>query len=1361
MDLRPKSEAQRVRPILGQRPGSEGLGRRRVPGGPGCILRELHRACDVAEAVRCHPNASILAVPKPCLLTQKLCTPRSEPHTAVHTYAWKTPGSPKKNKWQKYQLLARTIDQAAKQKLHPNVIDGALHFLRAIAQDEQFVRQRSLLMRLLHVLESSVYILDQEDVECKQSDRPGIPYFVGHHWLSSRLMKLKQTNLHMSEVKRRCERFENIRVQVQGRLMELDERRRRVSQVNALRKPAPLAHTINQPEEEEEEPQPEKPKESLDVAADRFAKRLAEGKSGSSSLIWLWGVWKLMHQQLLRRRRKKGELLERTLIGDLVAPFRHWMIFAVENRADSKWITYHTYLQERQMYTRTAMDLQNKKEDLVLDLQVSSNSCRRLAKQLESKRREREQLHQRLHDIQPEVMRLLLSRVLDLTLLDVLHTGHLERTRFRLHFLTRDLAPLLLSDEDSPWRLFGFSGDQVLTRWANHELAQFKLVANEVLEAMSKRNSEDAAAEMDIEWSARETEIYGDRCRLVRNMKQLGHLEDDHEGVLFAVVYGAVCAVGSGSAAHPVSLWPLDEKETEAKASAMCKAIRQVIPSRAKYLLQPSDVMHNKGGLVPSVLAVIFMTNTTLPCSAQHEVLHAATFAINSAIAQEAYREPRKKSKGQGRQDLSFAPVELPPEPQLDAQQRATKLRRGIQSWLSESMDDLGVIDAPTTADPVPKTIFSQIELLAEPWAVEKPQDFSPLLKPDEALSALLTLPPHELLLRWVNFHLREWRGEPTAGVQNLGELDLGLLLELLTKLAPDVMNLHEEEQNELRMAHNPTAAEAATLRLVLAVSTRCIGYEILTEEVLNDVQTDMMASFLAELMGSFRACLPVRPNTTIGEHMEQLASIVLEAANTETTQLVNGLCPYLRDNEKALMTSLEALRAHHKISEAVTSKLRTFALQILVKRSQGMPCDMCELAQQLPEGGQRGDLVAGNNIQATIAREMSRLPAPDAGHEIDLTFEKTALEELLKKHISTFRDVFRQYAREVSYEMDSRTRTITASIGTLEAAHVLVVSPRHLMKLYRDCRMHLLRLDPCEVEEIYNEVKMHHAMANQFEDVQRFETGLSLEMFVEALLTFACRCQIGHLAIHAFHDKMDHIIEKHLVPFAGSKQDNVVYQLLVDEALDELIDDFSPRLRSIFVAFASAKDDKSEVRSHDRQRHRGAVVKATVASTNKQALTMSLENFTEMLQVAGLMSETIHRACVGRIYMNLQALRVPEDEEIDEDGASPSISEDPDHLASLMEEDHAGASFQYTMCFQEFLDGLIILTLFKEPNPFVSFNTRLEKFFRSALLDPLFEFANTSKEARFQSLHQALDDAFQKDVSASGIARKLKLAED
>lgn len=47
----------------------------------------------------------------------------------------------------------------------------------------------------------------------------------------------------------------------------------------------------------------------------------------------------------------------------------------------------------------------------------------------------------------------------------------------------------------------------------------------------------------------------------------------------------------------------------------------------------------------------------------------------------------------------------------------------------------------------------------------------------------------------FVGTHRKNMRIRLT-GVQNLGELDLGLLLELLTKLAPDVMNLHEEEQD-------------------------------------------------------------------------------------------------------------------------------------------------------------------------------------------------------------------------------------------------------------------------------------------------------------------------------------------------------------------------------------------------------------------------------------------------------------------------------------------------------------------------------------------------------------------------------------
>eukprot|EP00435_Cladocopium_sp_Y103_P043273 s3667_g12.t1 len=376
------------------------------------------------------------------------------------------------------------------------------------------------------------------------------------------------------------------------------------------------------------------------------------------------------------------------------------------------------------------------------------------------------------------------------------------------------------------------------------------------------------------------------------------------ECVLLAVVYGAVCA--TGSLPHPVSLWPLDEKEAEAKAQAMCKAIRQVIPTRAQYLLQPSDVTNNKGGLIPALLAVIFMLNSTLPCSCKHEVLHSASFAIQSAVAQEVYKEPRKKMKGQSAQELSFTPMDLPTEPVPDAQQRKRELQKRIQMWLIEP-DDTFNFDAPTMADPVVKSIFQQIEAMAGPWAMEHPQDFSLLLKEDEVASTLLALPAHELLLRWVNFHLKAFRGDPDAGLLNLGELDLPLLVELLTKLAPDVMNLHEEEQTALRMAHNPTAAEAASLNLVTQVATRCTGYEILTEEVLNDEQTDMMASFLAELMASGRAQLRVRKGSEIGQHMEMLASIVLEAANTQNSQLVSGLCSYLRDHQQSLTAAASA----------------------------------------------------------------------------------------------------------------------------------------------------------------------------------------------------------------------------------------------------------------------------------------------------------------------------------------------------------------------------------------------------------------------------------------------------------------------
>ena len=83
-------------------------------------------------------------------------------------------------------------------------------------------------------------------------------------------------------------------------------------------------------------------------------------------------------------------------------------------------------------------------------------------------------------------------------------------------------------------------------------------------------------------------------------------------------------------------------------------------------MLTPADFA--QGTLMSSLLAAIFMATPTLPCSAPHEVLGAASFAVQSAVAQEAYKERRKK----GHQAEDLALIDEPPDPS----HRAEDLRR-------------------------------------------------------------------------------------------------------------------------------------------------------------------------------------------------------------------------------------------------------------------------------------------------------------------------------------------------------------------------------------------------------------------------------------------------------------------------------------------------------------------------------------------------------------------------------------------------------------------------------------------------------------------------------------------------------------
>lgn len=131
-----------------------------------------------------------------------------------------------------------------------------------------------------------------------------------------------------------------------------------------------------------------------------------------------------------------------------------------------------------------------------------------------------------------------------------------------------------------------------------------------------------------------------------------------------------------------------------------------------------------------------------------------------------------------------------------------------------------------------------------------------------------------------------------------------------------------------------------------------------------------------------------------------------------------------------------------------------------------------------------------------------------------------------------------------------------------------------------------------------------------------------------------------------------------------------MVHQLLVDESLDGIIEDFTPRLRSIFVAYAGDVPVK-----------RVAFVKVMAAP--KQAMTLSLDGLAELLRHAGL--QMLHRARLGRIYMELLKMRKVDDLEVDE---VFQVKEEPEPLSFL--EDNEGASFQYDMSFQEHSSSLL-----------------------------------------------------------------------
>ncbi|OLQ09743.1 hypothetical protein AK812_SmicGene6639 [Symbiodinium microadriaticum] len=244
--------------------------------------------------------------------------------------------------------------------------------------------------------------------------------------------------------------------------------------------------------------------------------------------------------------------------------------------------------------------------------------------------------------------------------------------------------------------------------------------------------------------------------------------------------------VAKVSEVHPLSLWPLDEREAEGRQAA-----------------------------------VIFLSNVTLPCSSGYDLFGAVSFSVSTVLNKEKeikgdkIRKQVHGWKGQSPDDLVAGDD--------------TRVEEDPWNWVSGDPFPSMTPEAPIFVseqrlkglwlehDPVAKSIVGCIDVMAGPWANQKAQDFAALLD-------FLAMPAPDILLRWA---------VPSA-IARASVHYIGI----------PTNRTGQKEKAALRQAHNPSTTETATRRLVVAVAKRCASYHILTEESLKDEQTVFPAVF-------------------------------------------------------------------------------------------------------------------------------------------------------------------------------------------------------------------------------------------------------------------------------------------------------------------------------------------------------------------------------------------------------------------------------------------------------------------------------------------------------------------------------------
>eukprot|EP00932_Pfiesteria_piscicida_P009982 SRR837773.20826.p1 GENE.SRR837773.20826~~SRR837773.20826.p1 ORF type:complete len:371 (-),score=90.76 SRR837773.20826:31-1014(-) len=252
---------------------------------------------------------------------------------------------------------------------------------------------------------------------------------------------------------------------------------------------------------------------------------------------------------------------------------------------------------------------------------------------------------------------------------------------------------------------------------------------------------------------------------------------------------------------------------------------------------------------------------------------------------------------------------------------------------------------------------------------------------------------------------------------------------------------------------------------------------------------------------------------------------------------------------------------------------------------------------------------------------------------------------------------------------------------------------------------------------------------------------GLTLESFALCLLLVAARGKMmlakknGRTA--AIQDKLGFLLEKHLWPHAMPRNNDMFYAMCYDPGMASCLSKYERLLRAVFQSYSSM-GIASISALRNRQRNRASCTvepAAPVLAATAQRATLDLSGMEAMLDHAGLFVGPLDQAAFRGLFRGVQQCGLDSDDDDDsEESDSDKSGSDSDSSSTSSstsseeeeEEETVGRAVSGSMSgdreisYQEFIDLLVAIALYRDPNLFHPFIERFESLVVHGLLGPL-----------------------------------------